>query len=124
MAYELIIKNGTVIDRTGSFRRRADVAVKDGIVAEIGRIKDGAAKTIDASDLIVTTRLRRSTYSLRCSDLLGSISQLHFVARSHDRADGKLRGRNRALQTVGPRDSSVGPGKRRGNSIRRTRKGN
>src|SRR6266849_4613590 len=54
MAYDLIIKNGTVIDGTGSFRRRADVAVKDGIVAEIGRIKDGAAKTIDASDLIVT----------------------------------------------------------------------
>ena len=54
MAYDLIIKNGTVIDGTGSFRRRADVAVKDGIVAEIGRITDGAAKTIDASDLIVT----------------------------------------------------------------------
>ena len=53
MAYDLIIKNGTVIDGTGSFRRRADVAVKDGIVAEIGRITDGAAKTIDASDLIV-----------------------------------------------------------------------
>jgi N-acyl-D-amino-acid deacylase len=54
MTYDLIIKNGTVIDGTGSFRRRADVAVKDGIVAEIGRITDGAAKTIDASDLIVT----------------------------------------------------------------------
>ena len=43
MAYDLIIKNGTVIDGTGSFRRRADVAVKDGIVAEIGRITDAAA---------------------------------------------------------------------------------
>src|ERR1700674_3154086 len=54
MGYDLIIKNGTVIDGTGSFRRRADVAVKDGIVAEIGRISDSAARTIDASDLIVT----------------------------------------------------------------------
>ncbi len=53
MAYDLIIKNGTVIDGTGSFRRRADVAVSNGTVAEIGRITDGAAKTIDASDLIV-----------------------------------------------------------------------
>ena len=53
MAYDLIIKNGTVIDGTGSFRRRADVGVKDGAVAEIGRITDCAAKTIDASDLIV-----------------------------------------------------------------------
>src|SRR6202051_4110904 len=54
MAYDLFIKNGTVIDGTGAFRRLADVAVKDGKVAEIGRITDGAAKTIDASDLIVT----------------------------------------------------------------------
>jgi N-acyl-D-amino-acid deacylase len=50
---DLIIKNGTVIDGTGSFRRRADVGVKEGRVAEIGRITDTAAKTIDASDLIV-----------------------------------------------------------------------
>src|SRR5271156_2864429 len=52
--YDLIIKNGTRIDGTCPFRRRADVAVKDGKVAEIGRVSDGAAQTIDASDLIVT----------------------------------------------------------------------
>jgi len=52
--YDLIIKNGTLIDGTGAFRRRADVAVKDGKVAEIGRVSDGAAQTIDASDLIVS----------------------------------------------------------------------
>ena len=54
MAFDLIIKNGTVIDGTGSFRRRADIAVKDGKVAEIGRVSGGAAETIDASDLIVS----------------------------------------------------------------------
>ena len=54
MSYDLIIKNGTVIDGTGAFRRRADVAVKDGKVAEIGKVSDGAAQTIDASDLIVS----------------------------------------------------------------------
>ncbi|HWJ40766.1 MAG TPA: amidohydrolase family protein, partial [Candidatus Limnocylindrales bacterium] len=54
MSYDLIIKNGTVIDGTGAFRRRADVAVKDGKVAEIGKITEGATETIDASDLIVT----------------------------------------------------------------------
>jgi len=54
MSYDLIIKNGTVIDGTGAFRRRADVAVKDGKVAEIGKVTDGAAKTIDAADLIVS----------------------------------------------------------------------
>ena len=54
MSYDLIIKNGTVIDGTGAFRRRADVAVKDGKVAEIGKVSGGAAQTIDASDLIVS----------------------------------------------------------------------
>ena len=53
MTHDLLIKNGTVVDGTGAFRRRADVAIKDGLVAEIGKISDGAAKSIDASDLIV-----------------------------------------------------------------------
>ena len=49
MAYDLLIKNGTVIDGTGAPRYQADVAVKDGKIAEIGRIGDGAAKIIDAA---------------------------------------------------------------------------
>ena len=53
MPYDLIVKNGTVIDGTGAFRRRADVAVHDGKVAEIGKITGSTARTIDASDLIV-----------------------------------------------------------------------
>jgi N-acyl-D-amino-acid deacylase len=53
MSYDLVIKNGTVIDGTGAFRRRADVAIKDGKVAEIGKVTDGGIETIDASDLIV-----------------------------------------------------------------------
>jgi N-acyl-D-aspartate/D-glutamate deacylase len=53
MAYDLLIKNGTVVDGTGSPRRSADVAVKDGVIAAIGRINDGAKRTIDADGLIV-----------------------------------------------------------------------
>src|SRR5258708_38439246 len=53
MAYDLLIKNGTVIDGTGAPRRQADVAVKDGKIAEIGRIRDGAAKIIDAEGCVV-----------------------------------------------------------------------
>ena len=53
MSYDLIVKHGTLIDGTGAFRRRADVAVKDGKIAEIGKVTDSAAETIDASDLIV-----------------------------------------------------------------------
>ena len=53
MPYDLIIKNGTVVDGTGAPRYRADIAVANGKIAEIGKITDGAAKVIDADGLIV-----------------------------------------------------------------------
>ncbi|HEX3864067.1 MAG TPA: amidohydrolase family protein [Stellaceae bacterium] len=54
MAYDLLIKNGTVIDGTGAPRRRADIAVANGRIAEIGKITDSATKTIDAADCVVS----------------------------------------------------------------------
>ncbi|MGE0259032.1 MAG: amidohydrolase family protein, partial [Alphaproteobacteria bacterium] len=53
MAHDLLIKNGIVIDGTGAPRRQADIAVKNGKIAEIGKIGDGAAKVIDASGAVV-----------------------------------------------------------------------
>lgn len=53
MAYDLLIRNGTVVDGTGTLRYRADVAVSNGNIVEIGTIRDGAKQTIDASDLVV-----------------------------------------------------------------------
>jgi len=53
MSYDVVIKNGTVVDGTGAAGRRADVAIANGQIAEIGKITEGAKKTIDASDLIV-----------------------------------------------------------------------
>src|SRR5437764_1307476 len=51
--YDLLVKNGTVTDGTGAPRRQADVAVADGKIAEIGKVKDGASKVIDASGSVV-----------------------------------------------------------------------
>ena len=53
MAYDLLIKNGSVVDGTGAPARHADVALADGRIVEIGKISDGAEKVIDASDLVV-----------------------------------------------------------------------
>src|SRR5690348_18210385 len=53
MSYDLLIKNGTIVDGTGAPRHLGDVAVSGGRIAEIGKITDSAAKVIDASDLIV-----------------------------------------------------------------------
>ena len=55
MMYDLLIKNGTVIDGTGAPRFMADVAVKDGKIAKIAaKIEDKAAQVIDAKGLFVT----------------------------------------------------------------------
>src|SRR5262249_34374478 len=51
--YDLVIRNGTVIDGTGAPRFQADVAVKDGTIVEIGKVKEGARKVIDAAGCIV-----------------------------------------------------------------------
>ena len=54
MAHDLIIRNGTVVDGTGAPSRRADVAVKDGRIVEIGVGLAGATMTIDADGALVT----------------------------------------------------------------------
>jgi N-acyl-D-amino-acid deacylase len=53
MAYDLVIKNGMVVDGTGFSRYRADVAVKDGVIAEIGKVTGAAETTIDAEGRFV-----------------------------------------------------------------------
>lgn len=52
--YDLIIKNGKIIDGTGSPYFRADIAIKDGKIAKISKHIDGAAEIIDATELTVT----------------------------------------------------------------------
>ncbi|MBT4689348.1 MAG: amidohydrolase family protein, partial [Rhodospirillaceae bacterium] len=53
MAFDLVIKNGTIVDGSGQARYRADVGVKDGRIAEIGRIRENGAESIDADGMIV-----------------------------------------------------------------------
>ena len=53
MPYDLVIKNGMVVDGSGFSRYRADVAVKDGTIVEIGKIRSAATTTIDAEGLFV-----------------------------------------------------------------------
>jgi N-acyl-D-amino-acid deacylase len=54
MSYDLVIKNGTVIDGSGAPRYRADVAVAGGRIAAIGRVDGKARQTIDADGHVVT----------------------------------------------------------------------
>ena len=51
--YDLVIRNGDVIDGTGAPMRRADVAIAGDRIVAIGNISAGAARTIDASGRVV-----------------------------------------------------------------------
>ncbi len=54
MTYDLVIRNGMVVDGSGIARYRADVGVKDGIITTIGKITSPAKEVIDADGQIVS----------------------------------------------------------------------
>lgn len=53
MAFDLIIRNGLVVDGTGAPARHADVAIADGRIVEIGSASGLADASIDAADCVV-----------------------------------------------------------------------
>jgi len=52
--FDLVVRNGTVVDGTGSEPLEADVAVQDGRITEIGRVASAGREEIDAKGLAVT----------------------------------------------------------------------
>ncbi len=53
MQYDLMIKNGTIIDGSGLPRFRADVGIVHGKIATIGKIRDRAKEVLDADGHVV-----------------------------------------------------------------------
>src|SRR5271168_4780152 len=52
--YDLILRNGHIVDGTGSPWYGADIAIRDGHIAAIGNLSSAAAKqTIDAAGMVV-----------------------------------------------------------------------
>ena len=54
MQYDLLIKNGTVVDGSGLPRFQADVAIAEGKIAAIGKIREAAKEVIDAEGHVVS----------------------------------------------------------------------
>ena len=54
MSYDLVIRNGTVVDGLGAEPYRADVAVSDGVIVAIGAVNEPGTAEIDATGLLVT----------------------------------------------------------------------
>jgi len=54
MRFDLIIRNGTIVDGLGGEPFVADVAVSDGVIAAIGTVDGDGTREIDATGLLVT----------------------------------------------------------------------
>ncbi len=55
MAFDTVIRNGTIVDGSGAPRYSGDIAIDDGRIAQIGNLDDGAGVIeIDARGLIVS----------------------------------------------------------------------
>ena len=51
---DTVIRGATIVDGLGHEPRRADIAITDGRIADIGNIKDKSAETIDAGGLMLS----------------------------------------------------------------------
>ncbi len=54
MGYDLLLKNGTVIDGSGMPAFHGDVAVKNGKIVEVGKLSGSATRVIDVEGLVIS----------------------------------------------------------------------
>lgn len=76
--FDLIIRNGRILDGLGNPWYRGDVGIKDGVVKKIGVIREGAKETIDAEEMVV------------CPGFIDMHSHSDFALLVNPRAESKI----------------------------------
>lgn len=82
MAFDVLIKDGLLVDGTGAAGKHADVGIRDGKVAAIGKLNEQAKRTIDAEDHVVSPGFIDGHTHMDAQvfwDKLGSCSCYHGV---------------------------------------------
>ncbi|HSC61762.1 MAG TPA: amidohydrolase family protein, partial [Rhizomicrobium sp.] len=54
MTHDIVIRGGSIVDGTGSEAFSGDVGIKDGLIAEIGKVASKGKEEIDAKGLTVS----------------------------------------------------------------------
>ncbi len=50
---DLVLRGGTIVDGTGAPARTADLGIRDGRIAALGQIEEGAARTVEVTGAVV-----------------------------------------------------------------------
>ena len=115
MSYDLLIKNGMVIDGSGGPRYRADVGIQDGKIVTLGRIRGEAAKqVIDAEGHVVSPGFVDGHTHMDAQIFWDTLGFLLLLSRRHQCRDGQLRFHTGALPRGGSRLRVPQPGAGRG----------
>jgi len=95
--YDIIIKNGEIIDGSGTISYIADLGIKDGYIQRISKcINDSCAESIDANGYIV------------CPGFIDIDSHSDFSLFSHPTAESKIR-QGITTEIVGQGGRTLGP---------------
>ena len=94
--YDLVIRNGTVVDGSGLGSYRADVGIVGDRIAFVGRIRERGSREIDAEGHVVTPGFVDGHTHMDAQVFWDASGQQLVLARRHDRGDGQLRVHARA----------------------------
>ena len=98
MKNDVVIRNGNIIDGTGSPVFEADIAIDGDRIFAIGKVIDKGTEEINAKGLAVTPGFV-DLHTPGRTDWLGPEPHVHHLARCDDRLARQLRSHVRALQT-------------------------
>ena len=100
MAYDLVIRNATIVDGTGAPRRSGGVAIEGGVIRAVGDVTDDARRVVDALLLMPERHrwiiLRKVTRSISTVRIVTTSTLMRLLGSTgRRRVDHQLRYRTR-----------------------------